>query len=139
MLHARKPNWIGKHQGKGLEDVPTSYLAWALNECNLQLPLRSAMEGLKRMQPPAPAQDPICQIPVASLKPALQNNLIYKPVDPNDPDLKALAESIRRQGVLDPLVITVDDVILSGHRRLAASKRAGLRTVPCRREAIHST
>jgi hypothetical protein len=42
-----------------------------------------------------------------------------------------LAGSIRRHGVKDPLTVTRDGYILSGHRRHAASRLAGLKEVPC--------
>jgi len=45
-----------------------------------------------------------------------------------------LAESISENGVLEPLVITLDGWILSGHRRYAAAGLAGLNTVPVRVE-----
>ncbi len=60
----------------------------------------------------------------------------------NEEALKALAESIRQYGVLQPLVVTRKDVeradgglgssyeLIAGERRLRASKLIGLKTVP---------
>jgi ParB family transcriptional regulator, chromosome partitioning protein len=60
----------------------------------------------------------------------------------NDDALKALGESIRQYGVLQPLVVTRKDVeradgglgseyeLIAGERRLRASKLIGLKTVP---------
>ncbi len=48
-------------------------------------------------------------------------------------DLRDLAESLRQEGVLQPLLVhRVGEVfeVLDGHRRLAAARLAGLRTVP---------
>jgi hypothetical protein len=78
-------------------------------------------------------------LPLASIRPAPQNDLIYKPVDPDDPDVLALADSIRKEGVLVPLEVTLDHVILSGHRRRVAAMLAGLDEVPCRFKDILST
>jgi hypothetical protein len=78
-------------------------------------------------------------LPLASLHPSPQNNDIYRPPDPADPDLKALGKSIAENGVREPVVITLDNYILSGHRRHAAAELAGLTAVPCRREPIRST
>jgi hypothetical protein len=72
------------------------------------------------------------------IKPHPFNDKLYKPVDPNDPDVRALAQSIREQGVLDPLVLTSDYYILSGHRRRVAAMLAGLDEVPCRIEDVRS-
>ncbi|UAL29797.1 ParB N-terminal domain-containing protein [Nocardioides rotundus] len=44
-------------------------------------------------------------------------------------DLDALCESIARDGLLQPLTVTVDGVLVCGARRLAAIKRLGWRTV----------
>jgi ParB family transcriptional regulator, chromosome partitioning protein len=54
-----------------------------------------------------------------------------------DPEAEAddLIESIRRQGILVPLVVTPagpeDWEVISGHRRLASARRLGLTEVPC--------
>jgi hypothetical protein len=79
----------------------------------------------------------VCQVPVEDLKPAPENELVYRPVLPDDPGIEALAESIKEYGIREPLVITEDNFILSGHRRLAAAKLAGLSYVPCRVEKIN--
>lgn len=47
-----------------------------------------------------------------------------------DEGFPELAASIRVQGVLQPLLITEDGLILAGHRRYEAAKDAGLETVP---------
>lgn len=44
-------------------------------------------------------------------------------------DLTALAESIARDGLLQPLTVTIDGVLVCGARRLAAIKMLGWRTV----------
>ena len=41
-----------------------------------------------------------------------------------------LAESIREAGILAPLVITPDGMVIAGHRRLVAAKLVGLNFVP---------
>jgi ParB family chromosome partitioning protein len=61
----------------------------------------------------------------------------YQPRKEMDPDaLRDLSASIREKGVLQPLVVTVDEddmdkyVLVAGERRLRASKLAGLKDVP---------
>lgn len=44
-------------------------------------------------------------------------------------DIDALAASIDRDGLLQPLTITIDGVLVCGARRLAAIKKLGWRTV----------
>lgn len=41
-------------------------------------------------------------------------------------------ESIREKGVLEPLVITTDKQVISGHRRLEAAKEVNIESVPVR-------
>src|SRR5215203_1568308 len=67
----------------------------------------------------------IQMVPPASLKPAKINDVVYKPVRDDDPSIKELAESIREFGVKVPLAATLDNVIVSGHRRRAAAILAG--------------
>lgn len=45
-------------------------------------------------------------------------------------DLEELTESIRRFGLLSPIVITTGNVLISGNRRLAVMRTLGHRTVP---------
>jgi hypothetical protein len=46
--------------------------------------------------------------------------------------IQKLAESIRKHGILDPIVISADGYILSGHRMYCAAKVAGLDVIPVR-------
>lgn len=51
-----------------------------------------------------------------------------------DPDLRQLADSIRQNGILQPLTVRQRGEIfelIAGERRLRAAKIAGLRAVPC--------
>jgi hypothetical protein len=81
----------------------------------------------------------ILEYPLAQIRPAKVNDKIYRPVDPKDPSVINLAEQIRKYGQLEPIVISRDDVIVSGHRRRVASQLAGLLHVKVRRENISST
>lgn len=45
-------------------------------------------------------------------------------------DLTELSESVERFGLLSPIVITTDNVLISGNRRLAVMRSLGHRTVP---------
>ena len=82
------------------------------------------------------AADRLHQVRVDRIRPSPENAQLYRPVDPNDPDVQALSESIREQGVREPLVVTEDGYILSGHRRWTAARLASLAQVPCRIEPI---
>jgi hypothetical protein len=75
--------------------------------------------------------------PIWRIKPSPENDKLYRPINSDDPELIALAESVKTYGVKEPLVITLDRFILSGHRRYAAAKLAGLEKIPCVVEKIH--
>jgi hypothetical protein len=75
-------------------------------------------------------------LPVESIKPAPENDLIYHAISEEDPDIQGLAESIGKIGVLEPIVISKDNFVLSGHRRLFAAELIGLTEIPCRTEDI---
>lgn len=83
-----------------------------------------------------PATDRIRQVCVWDVIPCPENEQLYRPVDRNDPAVVALAESIRRNGLREPLVITADNYILSGHRRHIAAQLAGLVEISCRIDPI---
>lgn len=71
-----------------------------------------------------PAGQPL-QRRCADLRPHPLNETIYG--DRADGDL---IESIRQRGVLNPILVTGDNLIVSGHRRWGAAIAAGLETVP---------
>lgn len=52
----------------------------------------------------------------------------------DDERMEELTESIRANGILTPVLVRPDDEgtyeMISGHRRLRAAKRAGLRKIP---------
>lgn len=84
--------------------------------------------------------DTIEMVPLYQLRPAMRNDQIYKPVSLEDKGILALGRDMKEKGqVLEPLVVTRDDVIVSGHRRHAGASVAGLHSVPVRRINILST
>lgn len=65
------------------------------------------------------------------LIPAPENNLLYDGFNPwADDDDNALYASIKAEGIREPLHVTSDRVILSGHRRHAVAKLLKLSQVP---------
>jgi ParB family chromosome partitioning protein len=75
---------------------------------------------------------PVRPIAVARLRPNDFSRSLY-----GDPEAESddLVESVRRQGILVPLVVTPagpeDWEVISGHRRLASARQIGLSEVPC--------
>jgi hypothetical protein len=69
---------------------------------------------------------------LSSLKPSPENDQLYRPVDPASKEIQELAASIAKNGIKEPLVVTADNYILSGHRRRVAAKLNGQVMVPCR-------
>lgn len=65
------------------------------------------------------------------IQPSPENDLVYKRVSEQDPAIVELARSISKMGLLEPLTITTDGYIVSGHRRYAACRLAGLAGVDC--------
>lgn len=78
-------------------------------------------------------------VPIDDLTPYPENDTLYRPVLADDPEIIKLAESIRQNGVYEPLVVSLDGFIISGHRRYCAAKLAGLKTVPVRYVDIKRT
>lgn len=69
----------------------------------------------------------ILQIPI--------NNLSPDPCQPrqrfNDKELREMAVSIKNEGIINPIEIDSNNVIVTGERRWRAAKIAGLESVPC--------
>lgn len=58
------------------------------------------------------------------------NDLVYGKAS-DDPGIDSLTESLKRRGVMDPLIVNRDKVVISGNRRKTAACRANLSEVPC--------
>jgi ParB-like chromosome segregation protein Spo0J len=67
---------------------------------------------------------------IESLKPSPENNVLYRPIA-EDPEIVDLVESIRQHGLRQPLVVMMDNYIVSGHRRHAPLLAIGQAWVPC--------
>ena len=69
-------------------------------------------------------------LPIDKLKPFDGHPFYVK----DDDDMEQLTESIRQQGVLNPIMVrsldTGDYEVISGHRRLHACKKAGIEMIP---------
>jgi hypothetical protein len=71
-------------------------------------------------------------LPITEIVVKHENGLIYGDFGISNADDLELAKSINENGVLEPVVISVDHVLLSGHRRLAAAVYLKLQEVPVR-------
>jgi DNA-binding Lrp family transcriptional regulator len=72
------------------------------------------------------------------IRPVSVNDKVYDPVDESEPSFKALVNDIRINGLLEPIVVSGDGYILSGHRRYAAICRLGLKRIRIRiRHDVH--
>jgi hypothetical protein len=80
--------------------------------------------------------DKIEMVPIWEIAPSPENDQLYGPVDPNDPQNIRLLEDIQQHGIKEPIVTTLDNYILSGHRRYWAAQTAGLDAVPRRYDNI---
>jgi hypothetical protein len=70
--------------------------------------------------------------PVLQVKVARENDLLYDRFGIANLDDYELTVSIRDHGIQEPLTLSTDHVLLSGHRRFAAAKYLGLKDVPVR-------
>lgn len=75
--------------------------------------------------------------PIEEIKPSPENDDIYGEITAdNDPGVFRLVESIRRVGLEEPLILTMDGFILSGHRRFVSCRHIGWTMIPVRYAAI---
>lgn len=97
------------------------------------------MQRNSSRQKPKTDLDPIQEIRLDDIRPSPQNDKLYRPVDSDDPEIIKLANSIKVNGLLQPIGISLDGEIYDGHRRYAAAKLAGLTVVTVRRKSSKST
>jgi hypothetical protein len=77
-------------------------------------------------------------VPVSSIQPSPENDNLYGEVT-HDEKLSDLVSSIRRLGLAQPIIVSEDDFIISGHRRYAAIREIGIDEVPITRWPIRRT
>ncbi len=81
-----------------------------------------------------PRQAPACMTSTTRTETWPLHSLQANPLNPRGElhaaGLEELADSIRAQGVLQPLLITPSGVVVAGHRRMAAARMAGMADVP---------
>jgi len=96
------------------------------------MPRRGLGRGLDALIPTgtAPQRQAVLDVRIADIT----ANPYQPRAEASDDDLADLSESIRRHGVIQPLVVRrVGDTyqLVAGERRWRAAQRAGLTTVPC--------
>lgn len=69
------------------------------------------------------------QININALKPHSKNNEFFD--DMSGEKWKEFLESIKTSGVIEPIVVTTDMVIVSGHQRVRACKELGIDSIMC--------
>lgn len=67
------------------------------------------------------------QININELKPHPRNNEFFD--DMSGENWEAFLESVKSSGVIEPIVITGDKYIISGHQRVRACKELGIKTI----------
>lgn len=73
-----------------------------------------------------------------SLSPHPKNEEIYGDSEFVEDDDEGFLDSVREHGILEPIVIDQNDVIISGHRRVGAARKIGMDDIPVRVEAFES-
>jgi ParB-like nuclease domain len=71
-------------------------------------------------------------LPAEEIKPSPENDQLYGKTDAADVSVMALRESIAERGLEEPLILTSDGFILSGHRRFVVCRSLGMTSIPCR-------
>jgi ParB-like chromosome segregation protein Spo0J len=64
--------------------------------------------------------------PIDSVIPAPENDDVYSKIAWTDPEIHELVRSIKEHGIQEPLLISRDNYIISGHRRRQAALLAEL-------------
>ena len=77
-----------------------------------------------------PKPDRVQVLPLRDISAAPENDQIYRAVSVHD--VRDLVRSIRQHGVQEPLLVSTDGFVISGHRRRLAAQLAGLSEVPVR-------
>jgi hypothetical protein len=80
---------------------------------------------------PELARYSVAFVPIDSITPSPENDESYGPIE-HDDSMADLIDSMRRKGMEEPILVTADHFILSGHRRHFAAKYLRWQEVPVR-------
>jgi hypothetical protein len=72
----------------------------------------------------------VTYLPIGNIKPSPENDDLYGVIT-LDASMESLIESILRHGLSNPILLTRDGYILSGHRRFFACQQINMEEVPC--------
>src|SRR5262245_59314747 len=75
-------------------------------------------------------QSSLREVDTFAIEPAPENDKLYDPVRDDDPDFLSFVELVRQNGITDPIGVSVDGWIFSGHRRHRAATLLGMTRVP---------
>ena len=121
--------------GRGLSSLISNSLQQAQTDTQYQPQIAAATDASKSIIRTDKQPLTNMQIPI--------DNISSNPFQPrrkfDQADLAELAESIKQQGIIQPIVVTKSQdadaekpyVLIAGERRLRAGRMAGLETVPC--------
>ena len=68
----------------------------------------------------------IILVPIDDLKPSA-----YNPREMSDHEYRALVDSLKEFGFVEPIVVNKNDQIIGGHQRVTAARELGLKQIPC--------
>ena len=71
-------------------------------------------------------------LPVHEIYPSPENEELYGPVLYDNAPFEQLKKSIAQIGLEEPITVTADRYILSGHRRHLACEILGFKALPCK-------
>lgn len=94
--------------------------------------MEEAGEILPRFESTHPIEASLHEVCTSAIRPAPENDQLYDPVNTNSRSFAKLVDSIDAEGVLEPIVVSADGYVLSGHRRLAAVETLNISNVPVR-------
>lgn len=93
--------------------------------------MEDAGEILPRFDESTHSMEPcLHEVCTFAIEPAPENDKLYDPIREDDPDFLSFVELVRQNGITDPIGVSVDGWIFSGHRRHRAATRLGMTRVP---------
>jgi hypothetical protein len=72
----------------------------------------------------------ILHVSPTAIRPAPENDAVYDPIRDDDPAFVSFVEAVRQNGITDPIIVSRDGRIISGHRRHRAATVLEMEQVP---------